>query len=121
VNVAFVATCAYGSRVPQPKNQRVRAWLKEQRLAAGYSNVRDKLLPALAAAGIEIDYSTYATYESEASKAGFFANAQDKIEKEIQPFLDEGVKQGWRLHSFQSTESSKGINLVFIWEVPDGA
>ena len=51
-------------------------------------------------------------------KAGFFSNAEDKVEKAIQPFLDEGSKKGWRLHSFSSTEASKGINLVFIWETP---
>lgn len=50
-------------------------------------------------------------------KAGFFTDAQEKIEKTIQPFLDEGSKKGWKLHSFQATEAAKGINLVFIWEV----
>ena len=49
-------------------------------------------------------------------KAGFFSDAQDKIEAKIQPFLDEGTKKGWRLHSFQATDTTKGINLVFIWE-----
>ena len=49
-------------------------------------------------------------------KAGLFTDAQDKIEKMIQPFLDEGSGNGWKLHSFQSTDSTKGINLVFIWE-----
>lgn len=48
-------------------------------------------------------------------KAGFFKDAQDKIEKEIQPFLDEGSRRGWDLHSFSGTDTSKGINLVFIW------
>ena len=51
-------------------------------------------------------------------KAGFFTNAEDKIEKSIQPFLDEGSRNGWALHSFQATEASKGINLVFVWELP---
>ncbi|MES0490851.1 MAG: hypothetical protein ABUK01_12720 [Leptospirales bacterium] len=50
-------------------------------------------------------------------KAGLFTDAQNKIEKAIQPFLDEGSKNGWKLHSFQSTDTSKGINLVFIWEL----
>jgi hypothetical protein len=49
-------------------------------------------------------------------KAGWFTTAEDKIEKVIQPFLDDGSKKGWRLHSFSATEASKGINLVFIWE-----
>lgn len=52
-------------------------------------------------------------------KAGFFKNAEDKVEKAIQPFLDDGVRSGWKLHSFSATEASKGINLVFIWEIPD--
>lgn len=51
-------------------------------------------------------------------KAGFFTNAEDKIEKTIQPFLDEGVANGWTLHSFSASEASKGINLVFIWQTP---
>lgn len=49
-------------------------------------------------------------------KGGFFSAAEDRIERQIQPFLDEGVAKGWRLHSFSSSEASKGINLVFIWE-----
>ena len=49
-------------------------------------------------------------------KAGFFSDAQDKIEKAIQPMLDKEADAGWRLHSFQATDTSKGINLVFIWE-----
>ena len=49
-------------------------------------------------------------------KASFFKNAEGKIEKAIQPFLDEGVAKGWALHSFSATEATKGINLVFIWE-----
>jgi hypothetical protein len=51
-------------------------------------------------------------------KAGFLTNAEDKIEKTIQPFLDDGVARGWKLHSFSASEASKGINLVFIWETP---
>ncbi|MDE0802787.1 MAG: hypothetical protein OSA99_05625 [Acidimicrobiales bacterium] len=51
-------------------------------------------------------------------KAGFFADAEDKVEKAIQPHLDQGTKNGWALHSFQATAASKGINLVFIWELP---
>lgn len=50
-------------------------------------------------------------------RAGFFSAAEDKIERAIQPYLDAGSRNGWRLHSFQATEASKGINLVFIWEV----
>lgn len=52
-------------------------------------------------------------------RAGFFSDAEDKIEKNIQPYLDEGARKGWSLHSFQATNASKGINLVFIWETPD--
>ncbi len=52
-------------------------------------------------------------------RAGFFTDAEDKIEKSIQPFLDDGVKRGWRLHSFSASAASKGINLVFIWETDD--
>jgi len=48
-------------------------------------------------------------------KAGFFASAEDKVEEVIQPFLDEGTKSGWTLHSFQATAAG----LVFIWELPD--
>jgi hypothetical protein len=51
-------------------------------------------------------------------KAGFFSDAEDKVEKSIQPFLDEGTRNGWILHSFQATAASKGINLVFVWELP---
>lgn len=49
-------------------------------------------------------------------KAGFFADAEDKVEKKIQPFLDDGARKGWKLHSFSSSAASKGINLIFIWE-----
>ncbi|MGI5952379.1 MAG: hypothetical protein ACOX61_11135 [Brooklawnia sp.] len=52
-------------------------------------------------------------------KAGMFADAEDRIERGIQPLLDAGSKNGWRLHSFQATDSNKGINLVLIWEVPE--
>lgn len=55
-------------------------------------------------------------------RAGLFADAQDRIERSIQPFLDEGSKKGWRLHSFQVLESitdGSKINVVFIWETPD--
>jgi hypothetical protein len=51
-------------------------------------------------------------------KAGFFSDAEDKVERSIQPFLDEGSRKGWKLHSFQATAASKGINLVFVWELP---
>ena len=51
-------------------------------------------------------------------KAGFFKNAEDRVEASIQPFLDEGSSRGWTLHSFSATEAAKGINLVFIWETP---
>ena len=54
---------------------------------------------------------------NETVKAGFFSDAQDKIEKKIQPLLDAGTKKGWKLHSFNSTDTTKGINLVFIWEI----
>lgn len=50
-------------------------------------------------------------------KAGFFSDAEDKVERSIQPFLDEGASKGWKLHSFQATAASKGINLVFVWEL----
>ena len=52
-------------------------------------------------------------------KAGFFTDAQNKIESTIQPLLDNGTNNGWKLHSFNSTDTTKGINLVFIWEVDD--
>jgi hypothetical protein len=48
--------------------------------------------------------------------AGFLTDAQGKIEKVIQPLLDAGSKNGWTLHSFQATDTTKGINLVFIWQ-----
>jgi len=48
-------------------------------------------------------------------KAGFSANAEDKVEEMIQPFLDEGTANGWTLHSFQATAAG----LVFIWQLPD--
>lgn len=50
-------------------------------------------------------------------KASFFKDAEKRVEGDIQPFLDEGSDQGWTLHSFSATAASKGINLVFIWEV----
>lgn len=40
-------------------------------------------------------------------KAGFFSDAEDKVEKAIQPFLDDGTKNGFVLHSFQATAASK--------------
>lgn len=49
-------------------------------------------------------------------KGGWFTDAQDRIEKRIQPMLDTEAEVGWVLHSFQATDSAKGINLVFIWE-----
>ena len=52
-------------------------------------------------------------------KAGFIADAEDKIEEAIQPILDDGTKNGWTLHSFQATAAAKGTNLVFIWQLPD--
>ena len=48
--------------------------------------------------------------------AGWFKNAQDKIEKLMQPMLDEGANRGWTLHTFTATEASKGINIVIVWE-----
>jgi hypothetical protein len=50
-------------------------------------------------------------------KAGFFSDAQDMITKKIQPMLDKGANNGWRLHTFTPTESAKGINIVLVWEV----
>jgi hypothetical protein len=52
-------------------------------------------------------------------KAGFIADAEDKIEEAIQPYLNDGTKNGWTLHSFQATAAAKGTNLVFIWQLPD--
>ncbi len=52
-------------------------------------------------------------------KAGFIADAEDKIEEAIQPLLDEGTKNDWTLHSFQATAAAKGTNLVFIWLLPN--
>ena len=52
-------------------------------------------------------------------KGGLFKEAQNRIEALIQPFLDDGSSQGWKLHSFNATDTTKGINLVFIWETPD--
>lgn len=49
-------------------------------------------------------------------KGGFFKNAEDRIEQQIQPYLDEGAAKGWTLHSFSATDATKGINLVIIWE-----
>jgi hypothetical protein len=39
--------------------------------------------------------------------AGFIADAEDRIEEAIQPFLDGGTKDGWTLHSFQATAAAK--------------
>lgn len=52
-------------------------------------------------------------------KAGFIADAEDKIEEAIQPVLDTGTENGWTLHSFQATAAAKGTNLVFIWQLTD--
>jgi hypothetical protein len=49
-------------------------------------------------------------------KGGWFTNAEDRVEKQIQPLLDEHAKAGWKLHTFTATEASKGINLVIVWE-----
>ncbi len=51
-------------------------------------------------------------------KASFFSDVQNRIAKEIQPLLDAGAKRGWKLHTFQPTESTKGINICLIWEIP---
>lgn len=53
---------------------------------------------------------------NEVIKAGMLTNAQDMIPKKIQPLLDEGAKNGWKLHTIVPTESSKGINIVIVWE-----
>lgn len=50
-------------------------------------------------------------------RAGFFTDAQDKIEGIIQPHLDAGSKKGWTLHSFTATDTTKGINLMIVWAV----
>jgi hypothetical protein len=39
-------------------------------------------------------------------EAGFFTNDQDKIEKEIQPLLDEGANHAWELHTHNAVRSS---------------
>jgi hypothetical protein len=52
-------------------------------------------------------------------KAGRMTDAEDKIEEAIQPVLDDGVTNGWTLHSFEATAAAKGTNLVFIWQLPD--
>ncbi len=52
--------------------------------------------------------------------SSLFKDVEKKIEDEIQPFLDEGARYGYQLHSFQATAASKGINLVFIWFDPAG-
>lgn len=59
------------------------------------------------------------TVQNRYIKAGFIADAEDRIEEAIQPLLDEGAGNGWTLHSFQATAAAKGTNLVFIWELPD--
>lgn len=50
-------------------------------------------------------------------KSGLLTEAQNMIPKRIQPILDEGAKNGWRLHTLTPTESAKGINIVIVWEV----
>ncbi|MEA4919423.1 MAG: hypothetical protein VB078_00660 [Clostridiaceae bacterium] len=50
-------------------------------------------------------------------KAGFLTDAQDKIQKKVQPMLDLGAKKGWKLHTFTSTASAKGINICLVWEI----
>ena len=47
---------------------------------------------------------------------GWFKDAHERIEKQIQPLLDDWANQGWTLHTFTATEASKGINLVVVWE-----
>ncbi len=47
---------------------------------------------------------------------GWFKDAHDRIEKQIQPLLDEYSAKGWALHTFTATEASKGINLVIVWQ-----
>lgn len=51
---------------------------------------------------------------------GWFTDAHDRIEKQIQPLLDDYAKVGWVLHTFTATEASKGINLVIVWEADAG-
>ncbi len=58
------------------------------------------------------------TVQNKYIKAGFIADAEDKIEEAIQPVLDAGTNNGWTLHSFQATAAAKGTNLVFIWQLP---
>jgi len=55
--------------------------------------------------------------EKKTIKAGLFADAQDKIAKEIQPMLDEGSSKGWKLHTMFDTDSAKGINITMVWEI----
>jgi hypothetical protein len=40
-------------------------------------------------------------------KAGFIADAEDKIEESGQPVLDAGTGSGWTLHSIQATAAAK--------------
>lgn len=49
-------------------------------------------------------------------RAGVFTGAQDRIPKKVQPMLDFGAKKGWKLHTFTSTASAKGINICLVWE-----
>jgi len=59
----------------------------------------------------------YYKVETKVVKASFFKNAQDNIQKEIQPMLDKGAKQGWRLHTFTTTNTSEGINFCVVWAI----
>ena len=49
-------------------------------------------------------------------KAGLLTDAQDMIPRKVQPLLDSGAGKGWRLHTLTPTISSKGINIVIVWE-----
>lgn len=51
-------------------------------------------------------------------KPGPFVRADEKIERGIQPLLDEGVRKGWELHSFETAQATEGINVILIWRTP---
>lgn len=69
----------------------------------------------------EDEHPTRTSYmiEDVVVKAGIFTDAQDRIRKKIQPMLDLGARKGWKLHTFTSTDSARGINICLVWEIQE--
>ena len=69
----------------------------------------------------EAEHPTRTSYivENVVVNAGLFTDAQDRIRKKVQPMLGLGVKKGWKLHTFTSTASARGINICLVWEIQE--